>query len=65
MIGTRLRTAVDALDEAARFVVDRFRQDPRAVLAGASPFLELAGIVCGGAELGACLARRREDARRR
>ena len=26
--------------------------DPRAVLAGAGPFLELAGVVCGGAELG-------------
>ena len=31
--------------------MERFRQDPRAVLAGAAPFLELAGIVCGGAEL--------------
>ena len=37
--------------EAAQFVVERFRQDPRTVLAGAAPFLELAGIVCGGAEL--------------
>ncbi len=51
VIGTRLLAAVDALDEAAQFVVGRFRQNPRAVLAGAAPFLELAGIVCGGAEL--------------
>ena len=29
----------------------RIGQDPRAVLAGAVPFLELAGIVCGGAQL--------------
>jgi len=50
-IGARLEAGIDALDEAARFVVERFRQDPRAVLAGAAPFLELAGIVCGGAEL--------------
>ena len=51
VIGTRLLTAVDALDEGAQFVVSRFRQDSRAVLAGAAPFLELAGIVCAGAEL--------------
>jgi alkylation response protein AidB-like acyl-CoA dehydrogenase len=51
-IGSRLRTGVDALEGAARFVVSRYREDPRAVLAGAVPFLELAGIVCGGAQLG-------------
>ena len=37
---------------AARWIVARWGEDPRAVLAGAGPFLELAGIVCGGAELG-------------
>jgi len=51
VIGERLRAGLDALEEAARFVAGSFRNEPRAVLAGAVPFLELAGIVCGGAEL--------------
>jgi len=51
-IGARLRVGVDALVEAGRFVVSRFGDDQRAVFAGAVPFLELAGIVCGGAQLG-------------
>jgi butyryl-CoA dehydrogenase len=51
-IGARLRAGVDALEEAGRFVVSRLQPEPRAVLAGAVPFLELAGIVCGGAQLG-------------
>ena len=50
--GRRLGTGIEALDEAARFVASRFAQDPRDVLAGAVPFLELAGTVCGGAMLG-------------
>jgi hypothetical protein len=50
-IALRLRTGADALDEAGRFVASRFRQEPREVLAGAVPFLELAGIVFGGAQL--------------
>ena len=51
-IGARLRVGIDALEEAGRFAVNRFGDDPRAVLAGAVPFLELGGIVCGGAQLG-------------
>jgi alkylation response protein AidB-like acyl-CoA dehydrogenase len=51
-IGTRLRVGIDALEEAGRFAVNRFGDDPRAVLAGAVPFLELGGIVCGGTQLG-------------
>jgi 3-(methylthio)propanoyl-CoA dehydrogenase len=51
-IGTRLRAGLDALAEAGSFVVARYREDPRAVLAGSVPLLELAGIVCGGAQLG-------------
>jgi alkylation response protein AidB-like acyl-CoA dehydrogenase len=51
-IGARLRVGVDSLVEAGRFVVSRFGDDQRAVFAGAVPFLELAGIVCGGAQLG-------------
>jgi 3-(methylsulfanyl)propanoyl-CoA dehydrogenase len=51
-IGVRLSAGVDALDAAARWIVASFDADPRAVLAGAGPFLELAGTVCGGAQLG-------------
>jgi hypothetical protein len=51
-IGTRLGKGLDALEEAAHYVVSRFRTDAPSVLAGAGPFLELAGIVCGGHQLG-------------
>jgi alkylation response protein AidB-like acyl-CoA dehydrogenase len=51
-IGMRLRGGVDSLENAARWIVARVAGDPRSVLAGAGPFLELAGIVCGGAQLG-------------
>jgi alkylation response protein AidB-like acyl-CoA dehydrogenase len=50
-IGRRLAAGLDALEDAGRFVLGRYRDDPRAVLAGAVPLLELAGIVCGGAQL--------------
>ncbi len=52
VIGLRLRAGVDALESAGRWMVARFNDEPRAALAGAVPFLELAGIVCGGAQLG-------------
>jgi alkylation response protein AidB-like acyl-CoA dehydrogenase len=52
VIGGRVRAALDALEDAGRFVVGQFRRDPAAVLAGAVPLLELTGIVCGGALLG-------------
>ena len=48
---TYARKGIDALEEAGRFVVTRFGVEPRAVLAGAVPLLELAGIVCSGAQL--------------
>jgi len=51
-IGARLGAGVDALADAGRFVVARTREAPREVLAGAVPFLELAGVVSGGAVLG-------------
>jgi 3-(methylthio)propanoyl-CoA dehydrogenase len=51
VIGRRLRTGVDALESAGRWITRFFNDDPAAVLAGAVPFLELAGIVCGGAQL--------------
>ena len=52
VICAQLRLGVAALEEAGRFVLKQFSQQPAAVLAGAVPFLELAGIVCGGAQLG-------------
>jgi alkylation response protein AidB-like acyl-CoA dehydrogenase len=51
VIGVRLRAGVDALDTAARWILASHSNDPRAVLAGAGPFLELAGTVFGGAQL--------------
>jgi hypothetical protein len=51
VIGKRLRAGADALDEAGRFVVTRYRKETRSVFAGAVPLLELAGIVFGGAQL--------------
>ena len=51
-IGKRLRAGADALEAAAQFAGTRYRDDPRSVLAGAVPLLELAGIVFGGAQLG-------------
>jgi alkylation response protein AidB-like acyl-CoA dehydrogenase len=51
VIGRRLRTGVDALESAGRWITTHFNDDPAAVLAGAVPFLELAGIVFGGAQL--------------
>ena len=50
-IGTRLRAGADALADAASFAIDSYRDNPRAVLAGAVPMLELAGLVFGGAQL--------------
>ena len=50
-IASRLRAGAEALDDARRFVVENYRRDPRAVLAGSVPLLELAGIVFGGAQL--------------
>jgi butyryl-CoA dehydrogenase len=50
-IGKRLRAGLDALAEAGQFAATHYREDPRAVLAGAVPLLELAGIVFGGAQL--------------
>jgi alkylation response protein AidB-like acyl-CoA dehydrogenase len=51
VIATRLDAGLDALESAGRHVAESLRNDPRGVLAGAVPLLELAGIVCGGAQL--------------
>jgi len=50
-IDVRLGAAIDALDDTSRWIVSRYREDPRTVLAGAGPFLELAGLVFSGGEL--------------
>ena len=51
-IGMRLGTGLDALESAARWIIARWAADQRSVLAGAAAFLQLSGIVCGGAYLG-------------
>ncbi|HTL75075.1 MAG TPA: acyl-CoA dehydrogenase [Casimicrobiaceae bacterium] len=50
-IGSRLGAGIDALDDCRRYVTENYRRDPRGVLAGSVPLLELAGIVFGGAQL--------------
>ena len=51
VIATRLHAGLDALEGAGRHVAESMRTDTRGVLAGAVPFLELAGIVFGGGQL--------------
>lgn len=48
---TRLAAAVDDLESAVAFVVERYRNDTESVLAGSVPLLWLFGIVCGGWQL--------------
>ncbi len=62
----RLATALNegrrAVEDAVAFILDHFQREPARVLAGAVPFLELFGIVCGGWQMGraalACLRHR-------
>jgi len=51
-IGARLETGVTALAEAVDWIVANSGSDPKAVHAGAVPFLELMGIVSGGWQMG-------------
>ena len=51
-IGTRQNAAVDALEKAVFWIVANYSSDPKAVHAGAVPFLHLFGIVAGGWQLG-------------
>jgi alkylation response protein AidB-like acyl-CoA dehydrogenase len=51
-IGARLEGGVAALAEAVDWIVANFASDPKAVHAGAVPFLELMGIVSGGWQMG-------------
>jgi alkylation response protein AidB-like acyl-CoA dehydrogenase len=50
-IGGALAAGVGALGDSVRWILDTYRGDPRAVHAGAVPFLELMGVVCGGWQL--------------
>ena len=61
VIGTRQLAAVDALERAVLWIVANFGSDPKAVHAGAVPFLHLFGIVAGGWQMGraAVIARTR------
>mgnify|MGYP000894079946 FL=1 len=60
-VGERQRVAVDALERAVSWLVANFSAEPKAVHAGAVPFLHLFGIVAGGWQLGraALIARTR------
>jgi alkylation response protein AidB-like acyl-CoA dehydrogenase len=51
-IGARQNAAVDALERAVSWIVANFSSDPKAVHAGAVPFLHLFGIVAGGWQMG-------------
>ena len=61
VIGTRQLAAVDALERAVLWIVANFGSDPKAVHAGAVPFLHLFGVVAGGWQMGraAVIARTR------
>ncbi|MCK6390833.1 MAG: acyl-CoA dehydrogenase, partial [Azonexus sp.] len=52
VIGERQVRALAALEQAVVWIVDQFSADPKAVHAGAVPFLNLFGIVAGGWQLG-------------
>lgn len=48
LIARGVFTAADAFDEVVAWIVETYADDPKAVHAGAVPFLELCGILCGG-----------------
>ncbi len=47
-VGKSLSGAIDALEEATRWIVDNFQKNPNAVYAVAVPYLKLFGTVGGG-----------------
>jgi 3-(methylthio)propanoyl-CoA dehydrogenase len=47
-IGQSLTAGIDALEEATRWIVENFQQNPNAVFAVAVPYLKLFGTVGGG-----------------
>jgi len=58
---TNLKSAIDALEAATRWLVDTCQRDPKAAAAVAVPYLELFGTVGGGWAMGraAIIAQRR------
>jgi acyl-CoA dehydrogenase len=49
--GVRLAEAIDSLDRATAWLLDRLERAPEEALAGATPYLRLFGYVAGGAAL--------------
>ena len=47
-IKARLEAALDAFESCVDYVASNYMSDPLSVHAGSVPFLQLAGIVCGG-----------------
>ena len=60
-VGVRQSAAIDALEKAVFWIVANFSTEPKAVHAGAVPFLNLFGVVAGGWQMGraAVMARAR------
>ncbi|HJW25441.1 MAG TPA: acyl-CoA dehydrogenase [Rhodocyclaceae bacterium] len=60
-VGRRQKVAIDALEQAADWLVATYGKDIKAALAAAVPFLHLFGIVAGGWQMGraAVIARER------
>lgn len=53
-IGARISASADVAAECINYIVDHFESNPRGVLAGSVPFLELMGLATGGWLLGRC-----------
>jgi alkylation response protein AidB-like acyl-CoA dehydrogenase len=51
-IAAALATGIDATEQAGDFIVAQYGSNVREVAAGAVPFLQLMGIVCGGWQMG-------------
>jgi 3-(methylthio)propanoyl-CoA dehydrogenase len=51
VVRKRLQTGIEALSAAVDWIVATGRHDINSVLCGATPFLHLCGIVCGGWQL--------------
>lgn len=51
-IATALAAGIDAVSEAGGYIVAQYGANVREVAAGAVPFLQLMGIVCGGWQMG-------------
>lgn len=62
-IGRHLATAAAATGEAGMWLAGKFRDDPRAAAAGATPFLELLGFTTGGWTMGRAAIRAAERIR--